>query len=59
MKTFEFNDDQIAVILNTLYSRHDILEEGIKTFKNPLYIESTKNQFEELKKVIEIFEKDN
>lgn len=58
MRTFELNDNEIAVILNALYPRHDDLKIEVNDAKNPLLVESLKSELNDLKSVIEKFEKD-
>lgn len=58
MRTFELNDNEIAVILNALYPRHDGLEIEVNNSKNPLFVASLKSELNELKSVIEKFEKE-
>lgn len=58
MRTFELNDDELAVILNALYPRHDVLEIEVNNARNPLSEASLKSELNELKRVIEKFEKD-
>lgn len=58
MRTFELNDNEIAVILNALYPRQDDLKIEVNNAKNPLLVESLKYELNDLKSVIEKFEKD-
>lgn len=58
MKTYEFNDDEVAVILNALYPRYDDLETTLNNVTNPILIASLKSEFNELKSLIKKFEED-
>lgn len=58
MRTFELNDNEIAVILNALYPRHDGLQVEVNYARNPLSEVSLKSELNDLKSVIEKFEKD-
>lgn len=58
MRTFELNDNKIAVILNAFYHYFNYLEIAANNAKNPLLATSLKSELNELKSVIEEFEKD-
>lgn len=58
MRTFKFKDDEIAVILNALYSRNDDIGVAVNNVRNPILAASFKSELKELKSLIEIFEKE-